>query len=225
MDIATHVLACPTKHLVFPSPFEPVHAQVERPPGVIDRHHGNKKRPCPAPPCHSCRHDVHRPGSCHRVTPGPAIRAGHHASSSSASACASCARRRCRRCRAGDSVPSSGCHSGARHQVHGKKPGAQRQLGALIFCPADHRGLTVTAVPLAKATDERAAATVIATRIAEPFGPTPLEQGVVALCLAAEGWNELGKTETSLKLDSILGYRHLLVSMASSLFRRHWLTR
>jgi len=193
--------------------------QAERPPAVNERHRGNNKGPCFTPPCHSCCHDVHHPSSSHRVAPGSAIRASHRASSSPASASAPYARRRYRRCQTGDSAPRSRCHSGARHQLHDKKPSAQRQLGALIDRPADYLRRMVAEAEAASvnAANEHAADTVIATRIGGPLGPAPQEQGIVALCCTGIDWHELRLTRTSQKLERILGFRHLLIPNGKSI--------
>ena len=86
-------------------------------------------------------------------------------------------------------------------QIHGLRPGAQRQLGGFENGAGDDRGLAVTAIALVEFADVEQAASLVATvRAGEACKPTLIEQRLVALLVSSVEFVELAHCESFLEL-------------------------
>lgn len=101
---------------------------------------------------------------------------------------------------------------GLSEQVHGQKPGGQRQLGRIEDRSGNHRGLmpATAALPVAALLAfEHAGARVPALRAAKALGPARGFHRLLALPLRAETPHEFSHRQPSLKLNLVHRHRRL----------------
>jgi len=105
---------------------------------------------------------------------------------------------------------------GLSKKEHREKPSGQRQFSIGKDSPTGQRGLVMTAITLVELVCiEKAMMCTTAIRANESTWPAPIEQRFLALLFSSVFLEEIGQTETFLKLDRVLMHRDFLYLSSS----------